>query len=51
MVKEHFGLQVRVGEQLPHSQTLTQSTQAKPTLGFPLQQVLPGVNVDLPRLQ
>lgn len=50
-VKEHFGLQVRVGERLLHSQTLTQSTQTRPTLDLPLQQILPEVNADPPRLQ
>lgn len=51
MVKEDFGLQVRMGEQLPDSQTLTQNTQTKSTLDFPLQQILPGVKADPPRLQ
>lgn len=51
MVKEYFGLQVKMGEQFPDSQTLTQSTQTKSTLDFPLQQILPGVKADPPRLQ
>lgn len=48
MVQKHFGLQLRMGEQLPDSQTLTQSTQTKSTLDFSFQQILPGVKVDLP---